>query len=91
VTALSIQKGDEKKQTLGPLPDKPMQKVTVAVPVLPPGKYTVTYRAVSDDSHVMAGTLNFTVSASQAADHGGMDHSTMDHSKMNSGAMSDHH
>jgi methionine-rich copper-binding protein CopC len=69
ITALSIQKGDEKKQPLGPLPDKPAQKVSVAVPTLAPGKYVVSYRVVGDDNHVMSGTLNFTVSASQAMDH----------------------
>ena len=86
VTALTLQKGEEKAQPLGPVSDKPMQKVSVSVPTLAPGKYVVNYRAVSDDNHVMNGTLHFTVSADKAA----MDHSKMpgmDHSKMTQ----DHH
>lgn len=78
LTALTLQKGDEKAQPLGTLSDKPTQKVSVNVPTLGPGKYVVSYRAVSDDNHVMNGTLHFTVSADKAAtDHSkmpGMDH-----------------
>jgi methionine-rich copper-binding protein CopC len=83
VTALSIQKGEEKPRPLSPLPDKPTEKVSVAVPALDPGKYAVNYRVVSDDNHIMAGTLHFTVSASQA-----MDHSKM---KMDGANPTDHH
>lgn len=83
LTALTLQKGAEKGQPLGPLSDKPTEKISVSVPTLAPGKYVVNYRAVSDDNHVMNGTLHFTVSAGKAA----MDHSKMpdmDHSKMTS-------
>lgn len=86
LTALTIQKGDEKGQPLGPVSDKPTEKFSVSVPTLAPGKYVVSYRAVSDDNHVMNGKLKFTVSADKAA---AMDHSkmpNMDHSKM-----PDHH
>jgi methionine-rich copper-binding protein CopC len=79
VTALSIQKGDEKKQPLAPLPDKPAEKITVSLPALAPGIYVVNYRAVSDDNHVMSGILHFTVGASQPMDQSKMDHSKMNH------------
>jgi methionine-rich copper-binding protein CopC len=68
ITALSIQKGDEKKQPLRPLPDKPAEKIAVPAPALEAGKYAVSYRVVSDDGHIMSGTLHFTVTASQAMD-----------------------
>jgi hypothetical protein len=92
VTALSIQKGDEKSQPLGPLPQKPTEKISVAAPALDAGKYVVNYRVVSDDNHIMSGALHFTVSATQAMDHAKMDPSKMDHSKMKmDGAAPDHH
>ena len=68
VTALSILKGDGKPQPLGPLPKAPTGKISVAPPALEPGKYAVNYRVVSDDNHIMSGTLHFTVSASQKMD-----------------------
>jgi methionine-rich copper-binding protein CopC len=92
LTALSIQKGDEKSQSLAPPSDKPTQKISIAVPPLSPGKYVVNYRAVSDDNHVMPGALHFTVGAQPAKD-AAMDHSKvpgMDHSKMKDPAAPEH-
>lgn len=64
LTALSIQKeGDKAPQKLGPLPKAPAAQFTVALPKLTPGSYVVRYRVLSDDSHVMAGTLKFTLAA----------------------------
>jgi len=79
VTALSIQKGDEKQQPLGPLPAKPADKISVDAPSLVPGNYTVNYRVVSDDNHIMSGALHFAVG-------------TMTHSKkkMDGAAKPDH-
>jgi methionine-rich copper-binding protein CopC len=61
VTALTIQKGDEKAQDLGPLPKAATAKVTVPVPAIAPGNYIVKWRAVGDDNHVMNGKFIFTV------------------------------
>jgi|SRR5665213_1701717 len=69
LTAAWIQKGDAPKQKLGPLPGKPATEVTVSLPTLEPGEYTVSWRALSDDGHVMPGHIHFTLSA-VAADHG---------------------
>jgi methionine-rich copper-binding protein CopC len=94
LTSVSIQKGEEKPQSLGPLTDKPVEKASVTVPALAPGKYVVNYRAVSDDNHVMKGTLRFTVSTSQAADAAPSDDkkmSGMDHSKMGNGTAPHQH
>jgi methionine-rich copper-binding protein CopC len=63
LTVLSIQKGSEPKQDLKPLPAAVAQQVTVPLPQLAPGTYTVSWRAVSDDGHVMPGTLHFTLTA----------------------------
>ena len=62
ITALSIQQDAGAKQKLGPLPTEAAATVTVPTPGLKPGKYLVSWRAVSPDRHVMSGQLHFTVS-----------------------------
>jgi methionine-rich copper-binding protein CopC len=63
LTVLSIQKGEEPKQNLAPLPTTAALQVTVPLPPLTPGTYLVVWRVISDDGHVMAGALHFTLSA----------------------------
>jgi methionine-rich copper-binding protein CopC len=65
LTALSIQKGEEPKQNLAPLPTTAAQQVTVPLPPLISGTYLVVWRVISDDGHVMAGSLHFTLAAAQ--------------------------
>lgn len=62
VTALWIQQDANARQKLGPLPTEAQPTLTVPTPGLKPGKYVVTWRAVSPDRHVMSGQLHFTVS-----------------------------
>jgi methionine-rich copper-binding protein CopC len=69
LTTLSIQKGSEPKQDLKPLPATAAQQISVPLPPLTPGIYSVSWRAVSDDGHVMPGTLHFTVAADPATGH----------------------
>src|SRR6266849_6197072 len=69
LTALSIQKGEEPKQNLKPLPTTAAQQVSIPLPPLTPGTYSVSWRVVSDDGHVMAGALHFTLAADHAAEH----------------------
>jgi methionine-rich copper-binding protein CopC len=71
LTALSIQKDSEPKKDLKPLPTTAAQQISVPLPPLTPGTYLVSWRAVSDDGHVMPGTLHFTLAAEQrkTADH----------------------
>jgi methionine-rich copper-binding protein CopC len=69
LTALSIQKGDEPPQNLKPLPTTAAQQISVALPQLAPGTYSVSWRVMSDDGHVMSGTLHFTLVSERAADH----------------------
>ena len=68
LTAASIQKtGDKAAQKLRPLPKAPAANFTLNVPKLASGSYTVKYRVLTDDNHVMSGTTKFTVSADAKA------------------------
>src|SRR6266852_7011174 len=71
LTALSIQKGSEPEQKLKPLPTTAAQQISVPLPPLTPGTYSVNWRVVSDDGHVMSGALHFTLAADHATDHPG--------------------
>lgn len=59
LTALTIQKDGGPRQKLAP-PDKSQPKITVPLPALTPGHYTVSWRALSADGHVVPGQLRFT-------------------------------
>jgi methionine-rich copper-binding protein CopC len=71
LTALSIQKGSEPEQKLKSLPTTAAVQISVALPQLTPGTYSVSWRVLSDDGHVMSGALHFTLAADHAADHPG--------------------
>jgi methionine-rich copper-binding protein CopC len=62
LTALSIQKEGEAAQKIEALPAAASAHVMVAVPQLSTGKYTVTWRAIGKDEHIVSGSLHFTVS-----------------------------
>ncbi len=62
VTSLWLQQDANPRQKLGPVPSDAQMTITVPTPGLKAGKYTVTWRAVSPDRHVMSGQLHFTVS-----------------------------
>lgn len=61
LTALTIQEEGGDEQKVAPLPAESAAKITVPAPKLAPGKYTVNWRVVSDDNHIMSGKLHFTV------------------------------
>jgi methionine-rich copper-binding protein CopC len=63
ITLLTIQTGDTKPQPLGPLSKVAAKQQSVALPALGPGNYLVKWRAMSDDKHLMSGTLTFKVGA----------------------------
>ena len=69
LTALSIQKDGEPARSLKPLPATAAQQISVPLPSLSPGTYSVSWRVLSDDGHVMAGALHFTLAADRATDH----------------------
>ena len=63
LTAVSVQKdGDKESMHVSALPAQASEDVSVPLEPLGPGKYTVSWRAVGDDSHVMSGRLHFSVS-----------------------------
>lgn len=63
LTALSIQKDQDPKLPIKNLPTAVEPTVRVALPALAPGAYTVSWRVVSPDGHVMSGSLHFTIAA----------------------------
>lgn len=65
ITSFTIHKDGEAPAKVTPLPQEAAKRLIVAVPALTPGHYTVDYRVVSDDSHVVSGKLTFTVAAPQ--------------------------
>lgn len=62
VTALTIEPQGATAQKLVPLPSTAGREIAVPAPHLAPGKYTVHWRVLSEDGHVMSGALHFTVS-----------------------------
>ncbi len=71
LAALSIQKGSDPQQKLTPPRADAAAQISVPLPPLTPGLYTVSWRVLSADGHVMSGALRFTLSADRAADHTG--------------------
>lgn len=63
VTALTLQAGDAKAQAIGPLPKAAASRIVVPMPDLPAGSYTIAWRAMSSDNHVMSGKFQFKVGA----------------------------
>ena len=68
LTALSIRKSGDPEQKLQPLPTDAAAQITVPLPRLTSGAYTLSWRVLSADGHVMSGSLRFTLSADRAAD-----------------------
>lgn len=89
LTALAVQQDGAAKQSLGPLPAATTEEFSVALPALGDGHYVVTWRALSEDTHVMSGEFMFAVGpegaheahmnhgAAQADEHG--EHASQDH------------
>jgi methionine-rich copper-binding protein CopC len=62
LTALSLQKqGEPQAQKIQPLPTAASAEIRVTAPRLEPGVYELRYRVVSADSHVVSGSVHFTV------------------------------
>ena len=71
VTALTLQAGDAKPQDIGPLPKAASSKISLPLPALAAGSYTVTWRALGEDNHMMSGKILFKIGADT---HAGMAH-----------------
>lgn len=63
LTALSVQKTGGKEQKITALPTASARQAKIPAPKLENGSYTLNWRVVSDDGHVMNGKVNFTVGA----------------------------
>ena len=74
ITALTIQKDSAAAQPLTPLPKEASDKIMMPLAKLAPGNYAVSWRAVGDDNHVMNGKLHFSVTATEAKEHGADHH-----------------
>jgi copper transport protein len=59
LTALSIKKDDEAPQKIGGLAGAASARWVIPAPKLAPGSYTLSYRVVGDDSHIMSGSIKF--------------------------------
>jgi copper transport protein len=75
LTALSLARDGERPQPIGSLPAGMMKDFSVAAPSLPAGRYSVSWRALAADSHVMTGTFTFTVGAAGASADSAQGHS----------------
>jgi methionine-rich copper-binding protein CopC len=62
LAALSIQKGSDPLQKLKPPRTDAAAQISVPLPPLTPGVYTLTWRVLSADGHVVSGALRFTLS-----------------------------
>lgn len=64
ITALTLTDAASVSYDLGALPTTAQQEFSIPVPSLASGYYTVTWRAVGADTHVVSGEINFSVGAS---------------------------
>lgn len=61
ITAVRIESDNGVKTRVQPLAASATAEASMPLPPLVPGHYTLSWRALSDDGHVMAGTIHFTV------------------------------
>ena len=70
ITVLTMQKGEGKAQALVPLPRAAVKMISVPIPVVDAGSYTINWRATGDDGHVVSGQVMFTLAPDTAAGSG---------------------
>jgi copper transport protein len=61
LTALTIQKDGEAAQKIERLPAAPSAQFNIPAPKLDAGSYALSFRVLSDDNHVVSGTIRFKV------------------------------
>lgn len=66
LTALSVKKDGAAEQKVTGLPTAASAEARIAAPKLENGRYTLTYRLVGADGHVINGKVNFTVGGKAA-------------------------
>ena len=61
LTAVSLVDSAGASYALGALPAKTQRTFVIAVPALPAGAYSVGWRAVGADTHVVSGEIHFSI------------------------------
>ncbi len=61
LAALTLAQGASAVIKVEPLPRQPAQQLTVTLPKLTAGPWTLGWRVIGDDGHVTHGTVHFTV------------------------------
>jgi methionine-rich copper-binding protein CopC len=61
LTALTLEQGSGPAHKIAPLPPQPAQQLSVGLPKLAPGAWTLTWRVIGSDGHITHGTVHFTV------------------------------
>jgi len=62
LTSLSLLKvGVREPQKIGALPTVSSAQISIPAPPLDPGTYELRYRVLSADSHIMSGSVHFTI------------------------------
>jgi methionine-rich copper-binding protein CopC len=63
ITAMTLQREGEEARKVVPLPTAAAAQLTIPLPKLAPGKYTLSWRVLGEDGHMVSGALHFTVAA----------------------------
>jgi methionine-rich copper-binding protein CopC len=66
LTAVKVESDGAKpvvRLAVSPLPPNPGAQATLPLPPLAAGRYTLGWRALSDDGHIMSGAIHFTIAA----------------------------
>ena len=66
LTALTVARDGGRPTPIGSLPASTMKDLSISAPALAPGHYSVSWRALAGDAHVMTGAFTFTVGAANA-------------------------
>ncbi len=66
LTAAWIQRSGDPRAKITELPKQSAASVAVSLPALRPGRYELSWRALSADGHLMPGHIHFTVTPSGA-------------------------
>ena len=62
LTSVTLRRqGVAQAQHIGPLPAATSAQFSLSLPPLDPGVYELRYRVLSSDSHIVAGSIHFTV------------------------------
>jgi len=64
LATLTLTRGADTPVKVAPLPAQPAQRLSIALPTLSPGAWTLGWRAIAQDGHVTTGSVHFTVAAS---------------------------